>query len=162
MPAAFSGTTSAQTVNLAPFEKVTFRYLPLLMRLRRWNIFWAIDRQSYAYRGTDEGIKQRLKEEQHGREYIYSKAPQKYHNTLVPDFELGCKRKIADPDYLESLQRANVELIPKGLQRITADGIVSTSGRVDECDIIVLATGFKVSQFLTPMHIVGADGNSLD
>lgn len=132
------------------------------MRLRRWNIFWAIDRQSYAYRGTDEGIKQRLKEEQQAREYIYSKAPQKYHDILVPDFELGCKRKIADPNYLESLHRPNVELIPEGLQRITTDGIVSASGRVDEYDIIVLATGFKVSQFLTPMHIVGSDGNSLD
>jgi cation diffusion facilitator CzcD-associated flavoprotein CzcO len=132
------------------------------MRLLRWNIFWAIDRQSYAYRGSEEGIKQRLKEEQHAREYIYTKAPQKYHEILVPDFELGCKRKIADPDYLESLHRPNIELIPEGLQKITADGIVSSSGRVDEYDIIVLATGFKVSQFLTPMHIVGADGNSLD
>lgn len=138
-----------------------FRTFPFLMRLRRWNIFWEIDKQSYSYRGTAAGIEQRLKEEEIGRQYIASKAPKKYHDILTPDFELGCKRKIADPGYLEALNRENIELIPEGLQRITENGIVSSSGRVDEYDIIVLATGFKVSQFLTPMDIMGADGNTL-
>lgn len=139
-------------------EKFMFRYIPGLMRLQRWNIFWNIDKQSYSYRGTEAGVKQRLLEEEHARQYIYRKAPEKYHNVLVPDFELGCKRKIADPDYLESLHRSNVELIPEGIQEVTENGVVSLSGRVDEYDMIVLATGFKVSQFLTPMRVVGANG----
>ncbi|KAJ0108808.1 Monooxygenase protein [Diaporthe amygdali] len=71
----------------SPLEKAAFRYLPILMRLRRWNIFWSIDKQSYAYRGTEDGTKQRLKEAQHARNYIYKKAPEKYHDILVPDFE---------------------------------------------------------------------------
>lgn len=131
------------------------------MRLRRWAIFWNIDKQSYAYRGTAAGVQQRQKEEEVARQYIRVTAPKKYHDILTPDFELGCKRKIADPGYLESLGRENIELIPEGLQRITEDGIVSSSGRVDEYDIIILATGFTVSQFLTPMDIVGVDGNTL-
>ncbi|KAK7230081.1 hypothetical protein V2G26_002251 [Clonostachys chloroleuca] len=143
------------------FEKWLFRTVPLLMRLRRWNIFWSIDKQSYAYRGTDAGVQQRLKEEDVARDYIRHKAPEKYHAILTPDFELGCKRKIADPGYLEALHRDNIELIPEGLQRVTETGIISSSGREDEYDIIVLATGFKVSQFLTPMEIMGADGNTL-
>ncbi|KAF9634680.1 hypothetical protein BFW01_g5575 [Lasiodiplodia theobromae] len=143
-------------------EKFMFRYVPGLMRLRRWNIFWNIDKQSYSYRGTEAGVKQRLLEEEHARQYIYRKAPEKYHNVLVPDFELGCKRKIADPDYLESLHRSNVELIPEGIQEMAENGIVSLSGRVDEYDMIVLATGFKVSQFLTPMRVVGANGTTLE
>ncbi|TIA57925.1 monooxygenase [Aureobasidium pullulans] len=144
------------------FEKWSFRWVPFLMRLHRWNIFWSIDKQSYTYRGTDAGVKQRLKEEEEARQYIYTKAPEKYHNLLVPDFELGCKRKIADPEYLDSLNRDNVELIPEGLQRITEDGIISTSGRDDRFDIIVTATGFKVSQFLTPMDVIGANGSTLE
>lgn len=132
------------------------------MRLHRWNIFWDIDRASYSYRGTDAGVKQRLKEEEQARQYIRGKAPKKYHNVLTPDFELGCKRKIADPGYLESLNWSNVELIPEGLQRITEDGIISSSGRKDKYDIIVLGTGFKVSQFLTPMEVIGANGSTLE
>lgn len=143
-------------------EKFLFRYVPFLMRLHRWNIFWSIDRQSFAYRGTDAGVKQRLKEEEIARQYIFGKAPKKYHEILVPDFELGCKRKIADPGYLNALNWDNVELLPEGLQKITETGIVSSSGRFDEYDLIVLATGFKVSQFLTPMEVVGADGNTLE
>lgn len=104
----------------------------------------------------------RLQEEEEARQYIYTKALERYHNLLVPDFELGCKRKIADPEYLESLHRENVELIPEGLQRITEDGIVSTSGREDKYDIIVTATGFKVSQFLTPMEVIVANGSTLE
>ncbi|KAI9166333.1 FAD-binding monooxygenase-like protein 5 [Paramyrothecium foliicola] len=143
------------------FEKWAFRTFPLIMRLRRWNIFWTIDKQSYAYRGTEAGVAQRLKEEEVARQYIQSKAPKKYHDILTPDFELGCKRKIADPGYLEALNRKNIELLPEGIQRITDKGIISSSGREDEYDIIILATGFKVSQFLTPMEITGADGNTL-
>ena len=132
------------------------------MRLYRWSIFWSIDKQSYSYRGSEAGVAQRLREEETARQYIYSQAPQRYHDTLVPDFELGCKRKIADPGYLESLHRDNVELIPEGIERMMENGIVSSSGRVDEYDMVVLATGFKVTEFLTPMKIVGADGNTLD
>lgn len=143
-------------------QKWIFANVPLVMRLHRWSIFWGIDRQSYSYRGTDAGVKRRLEEEEIARQYIHAKAPKKYHDILTPDFELGCKRKIADPGYLGSLHRPNIELIPEGLQKITENGIVSSSGRFDEYDMIVLATGFKVSQFLTPMKIVGSDGNTLD
>lgn len=97
------------------FEKWVFRWVPLFMRLHRWNIFRSIDKQSYTYRGTDAGVRKRLQEEEEARQYIYSKVPERYHNLLVPDFELGCKRKIADPEYLDSLNRENMELIPEGL-----------------------------------------------
>ncbi|KAF4549238.1 Pyridine nucleotide-disulfide oxidoreductase-like protein 9 [Elsinoe fawcettii] len=143
-------------------QKWVFRHVPFAMRLHRWNIFWAIDKQSYSYRGTHAGVKRRLEEEEIARQYIYDKAPQKYHDTLVPDFELGCKRKIADPGYLDALNWDNVELIPEGIRKFTESGIVSSSGRSDEYDMIVLATGFKVSQFLTPMNVVGGDGKSLE
>ncbi|KAF2146170.1 uncharacterized protein K452DRAFT_324192 [Aplosporella prunicola CBS 121167] len=154
--------TARPNRNFSALEKFMFRYMPALMRLQRWRIFWGIDKQSYSYRGTEAGVKQRLREEEQARQYIHSKAPQKYHDVLVPDFELGCKRKIADPDYLEVLHQSNVELISEGIQSITENGIVSSSGRVDEYDIIVLATGFKVSQFLTPMEITGANGTTLE
>ncbi|KAK3630899.1 hypothetical protein LTR56_017172 [Elasticomyces elasticus] len=143
-------------------EKWIFRYVPLAMRWRRWNIFWTIDKQSFSYRGSDAGIKQRLKEEEVARQYIYNKAPERYHDILVPDFELGCKRKVADPGYLDALNWDNVELLPEGIQKITNTGIVSSSGRFDKYDLIVTATGFKVSEFLNPMEIVGADGNTLE
>lgn len=73
----------------------------------------------------------------------------------------GCKRRIFDPGYLENLHSPKVELVPEGIKKITETGIISSSGVQDDFDVIVLATGFKVQQFLTPMEIIGANGVSL-
>ena len=144
------------------FEKAVFRYVPLAMRLFRLKIFWDIDRVSYTYRAGEKAARDRARDEQRARKYIHDMAPDKYHNILTPDFELGCKRRIADPDYLSSLHKPTVEVLPEGIQKITEDGIISSSGREDKYDIIVLATGFQVSQFLAPMKVVGRDGKTLN
>jgi hypothetical protein len=39
---------------------------------------------------------------------------------------------------------------------------VSTSGKEDKFGVIALATGFKVSQFLALMEIIGTEGISLN
>jgi cation diffusion facilitator CzcD-associated flavoprotein CzcO len=74
----------------------------------------------------------------------------------------GCKRRIFDPNYLDALNAPNVEVIPEGIREITENGIISGSGRQEDFDVIVLATGFQVQQFLTPMEIVGKHGKSLN
>jgi cation diffusion facilitator CzcD-associated flavoprotein CzcO len=51
--------------------------------------------------------------------------------------------------------------VPEGIQKITETGIISSNGTRDDFDVIVLATGFKVQQFLTPMEIIGSNGVSL-
>ena len=54
-----------------------------------------------------------------------------------------------------------MELLNHGIQEITKTGIVSSGGVKDDFDIIVLATGFQVAKFLTPMEIIAAHGTSL-
>jgi cation diffusion facilitator CzcD-associated flavoprotein CzcO len=74
----------------------------------------------------------------------------------------GCKRRIFDPGYLGSLHKSTVVLRNEGIQEFTEKGIIGSSGKEDEFDIIVLATGFQVSQFLAPMEIRGKRGISLN
>lgn len=52
-------------------------------------------------------------------------------------------------------------MVPEGIKQIDATGITSTSGRREEFDVIVLATGFEVSTFLTSMDIQGRNGQNL-
>jgi cation diffusion facilitator CzcD-associated flavoprotein CzcO len=73
----------------------------------------------------------------------------------------GCKRRIFDPDYLDALHRQNLDLIPEGIQKIDESGITSDSGERTEVDVIVLATGFQVQQFLIPMKMVGQNSTLL-
>lgn len=73
----------------------------------------------------------------------------------------GCKRRIFDPDYLKSLHEPNVEVVAQGIKSFDETGIVSNDGIKTEFDIVVLATGFQVQQFLTPMEVYGKGGVSL-
>lgn len=142
-------------------EKWAFKWIPLWQRLLRLSIFLEADEQTTAYFPTARGKRLRAAAEKEATEYIRSKAPKKYWDFIVPNFPLGCKRRIFDPDYLDSLRRPNVELLNHGIEEITETGIVSSGGDVDHFDIIVLATGFQVAKFLTPMKIIGAHGATL-
>lgn len=143
-------------------EQLMFRWLPLWQRLLRLRIFLEADEQTTTYFPTSAGLRARNTAEAESKEYIYSRAPKKYWNFIVPDFPLGCKRRIFDPDYLDALNRSNVELLNHGIKEITDKGIVSSGGIRDEFDIIVLATGFQVAKFLTPMEVIGTHGASLN
>ncbi|KAI1213736.1 monooxygenase [Annulohypoxylon truncatum] len=142
-------------------DKAIFKYLPLRQRLLRLKIFLDADEETTTYFPTPRGLKMRAQVEEESRKYIKSIAPEKYWKSIIPNFPLGCKRRIFDPGYLESLNLPNVELLPEGIKEMTETGIISSSGIKDDFDIIVLATGFQVSQFLTPMHIVGKTGKAL-
>ncbi|KAJ4290831.1 hypothetical protein N0V90_010026 [Kalmusia sp. IMI 367209] len=159
-------------------EKLAFHYLPLWERWKRLRLFLENDDLVATYMpGLRAGTKKK-KVEDHAKEYILSKTPEKYHHFIVPDFPLGksrrslrfvlvtyvlgCKRRIFDPNYLDSLNASNVEVIPESIRGITEKGIITENGKEDDFDVIVLATGFKVQQFVTPMEIVGKEGKSLN
>ncbi|KAK5168183.1 uncharacterized protein LTR77_006751 [Saxophila tyrrhenica] len=144
------------------FDKFCFRYLPLWQRWHRLDLFLQTDELATVYGPSEEQVRKRRAIEETARQYIYRETPKKYHSIIVPDFPLGCKRRIYDPGYLESLHHEHVELLPEGLQRMTENGIVSESGDEREFDAIILATGFEVSAFLTPMKIIGKKGQSLE
>jgi len=148
--------------NFSEFEKWVFKYVPLQMRWLRLKIFLENDASTATYMDSPAGVQARLKAEAQATKYIRGKTPEKYHQIIVPTFQLGCKRRIYDPEYLDCLHNENVDLITEGIREITETGIVSSSGMVDDFDIIVLATGFQVSQFLTPMEIIGKKGQSLN
>jgi len=59
------------------------------------------------------------------------------------------------------LHAKNLDVAQEGIQEIDSTGIVSESGEKTDFDVIVLATGFQVSQFLTPMEVIGKTGTSL-
>lgn len=145
-----------------PFEKLMFKWVPLWQRLLRLRIFLDADEQTTTYFPTPAGVKARDAAEAESKEYIYSRAPKKYWDFIVPNFPLGCKRRIFDPDYLDALNRSNVELLNHGIKEITETGITSSGGIQDDFDIIVLATGFQVAKFLTPMEVIGVHGASLN
>lgn len=97
-----------------------------------------------------------------------------YQQILTPDYDVGCKRRIFDTDWLPSLADPRLELTTLGLKSINSTSAILAPSRkthpseaqVDEreipCDIIILANGFEVSRWFHPLKVVGLNGESLD
>jgi cation diffusion facilitator CzcD-associated flavoprotein CzcO len=78
-----------------------------------------------------------------------------------PRYTFGCKRVLFSSHYLPALQRANVELVVDSIARFTAAGIVTADGAVRDIDCVIWGTGFRTTEFMFPMEIVGAGGRPL-
>jgi cation diffusion facilitator CzcD-associated flavoprotein CzcO len=81
---------------------------------------------------------------------------------LKPDFEPGCKRILISDDYYPALIRPNIEVLRQGVREITPRGVVGEDGVERACDVIIYATGFQSTEFLTPMQVHGREGVSLN
>ena len=81
---------------------------------------------------------------------------------LRPSYRAACKRLVMSPDFYQSVQKPNAEVVTEGIECIEADGVRTRDGRLHELDILVLATGFRVDRFMRPMQVIGRDGLRLD
>ncbi len=64
-------------------------------------------------------------------------------------------------DFYKALLRDNVELVTERIERVTPDSIVTGDGRERPVDAIVLATGFRATEYLEGIDVVGVDGRRL-
>lgn len=80
----------------------------------------------------------------------------------MPDYPPFAKRFVVDNGWFDALKRDSVELVTEGIERVSAEGVVTTSGRLHPTDAIVLATGFHATDYLWPMDIVGRAGESIE
>jgi cation diffusion facilitator CzcD-associated flavoprotein CzcO len=96
------------------------------------------------------------------RSYLERKVPDpELRARLTPDYPLGCKRVLVSSDFYPAIQRRDVELVTDRIERITPGGILTSDGRLRECDTIVLCTGFRASEYLSGIDVVGRNGERL-
>jgi hypothetical protein len=74
---------------------------------------------------------------------------------LTPNFPPGCKRIIVSDDYYPALNRKNVHLETRKIERFTANGIQVEGAEENTFDLVVLATGFRTLEFMYPIKITG-------
>lgn len=78
---------------------------------------------------------------------------------VIPDYPPYGKRMLRAGNWYKNLTRDNVELVTGPIQKITETGIVDNEGIEHEVDVIIMATGFKAQQPLTPINVVGTQGS---
>jgi len=74
---------------------------------------------------------------------------------LTPDYKATCKRLIFCSDYYTAISRDNAELITDDIECIEPEGVRTRDGHLHELDVLILATGFNVSQLLLPARVYG-------
>lgn len=131
----------------------------------RWNRFWTyfnVDALFLEYVNLPESAALRNVSQKEAYDYMVKTAPKKYLEQLIPDYPVGCKRRVLDPGYLKALHCDNVHLESRKIDHMDEQGIILADGSRSNYDAIVYATGFQTQAFLAPMEIIGQGGQSLN
>ncbi|MGO8827087.1 MAG: flavin-containing monooxygenase [Acidimicrobiales bacterium] len=139
-------------------QKRRFARNPIAARRHRRDIYWAFE-NTIAFRHGDEVAEQL---EALALSHIDHRiADPELRAKLTPDYPFGCKRTLVCSDFYKALVRDDVELVTEGIERVTPGAIVTDDGRERPVDAIVLATGFKATEYLEGIDVVGIGGRSL-
>ncbi|KAI9759039.1 MAG: hypothetical protein M4579_002628 [Chaenotheca gracillima] len=156
------------------------RYVPGVSFFFRALVWTAGEVYFLRHFGNKPGhAKARLATEAFFLDNMKRKVPEKYHEILTPDWSLGCKRLVIDLDWFPALSQPEVELDTRPLTKVHPRSVTLGPGRLypdpkdtkslvptDEvekpADVIILANGFDVGEWLHPLKIKGKDGKYLN
>ncbi len=81
---------------------------------------------------------------------------------LRPRHPYGCKRPLLSNVFYRAFNRPNLELVTEGIERIGPSSLRTTDGRDREVDVLVYATGFSATKYLSALDVTGRDGRRID
>jgi cation diffusion facilitator CzcD-associated flavoprotein CzcO len=126
-------------------------------RKERWRL-WKEQHANTALRADDPLVVDR---QRYAEEFLQKQIPDVGLRTaLTPDYPFRCKRVLLGSDYYAALQRDTVRLSTARIRQLTRSSIITDAGET-ELDVIVLATGFQTSQYLSGIEVIGTAGQSL-
>jgi cation diffusion facilitator CzcD-associated flavoprotein CzcO len=103
-------------------------------------------------------------------EHMKQTVPSQYHDILTPDYEVGCKRRLYDAYWFQSLHDEKITLKKQPLKRLQAKSVVlgAAGGGLEDgeeeivpADIIILANGFDIGNWFHPLSVVGREGRKI-
>ncbi|HXP31094.1 MAG TPA: NAD(P)/FAD-dependent oxidoreductase [Stellaceae bacterium] len=143
----------------SPDERQTYARFPLLRRWERLKTYVSFERRFAAQ--VDEDVRKTA--EQGALAFLAREVTDPAKRAkLTPPYRLGCKRLIQSNTYLRALDLPKVEIVSDAIARIVPKGIVTADGALREVDAIIYGTGFKPTEYLSPMHVAGLGGRELN
>jgi cation diffusion facilitator CzcD-associated flavoprotein CzcO len=139
-------------------ELAQFRRNPLAVRRTRWQI-WKFQHDNTATFADDPVVAARS---QVATSFLERTVPdERLRGALTPDYPFRCKRVLLGDEYYRALQQDNVELVSDPIDRITETSVVTACGEAIDVDVIVLATGFETSRYLSGIEVIASGGHRL-
>lgn len=138
------------------FEKFLYNHVPGMARFSRLRAF---TRATIRNRGFDEKSKrQQLNKEICVGNIKDNVSDHETRQHLTPEYPWGCKRQIESSDYYPAFNRPNVKLVPRAVSELTEDAIIDANGEKHLVDVIILATGFETTKYLSSVEVYGENG----
>jgi cation diffusion facilitator CzcD-associated flavoprotein CzcO/acetyl esterase/lipase len=143
-----------------PWERSLLGCVPGYMWLFRNFIYW---RQELLAVGFTGNLKFMKRIERFARRHIErSVADPALRAKVMPEYLIGCKRILISADYYPALSRANVELVTEGIAEVGEHSIVTVDGKERTIDALIFGTGFRPTDLLTPLRLLGRNGVDLN
>jgi 4-hydroxyacetophenone monooxygenase len=146
-------------------------HLPFYVRWYRFNMFWRYGdgllpflRKDPAWPHPERSVnKGNDRHRQELTDFIVTELKDRPDliAKCVPTYPPYGKRILLDNNWFKTLRRDNVELVTDAIDRFDEGGIVTADGRHRAADVIVVATGFKVTEMAARLNISGRDGRNL-
>lgn len=80
---------------------------------------------------------------------------------VLPSFPPFGKRMLMDNGWYRMLRNPKVELVDSAIERIEGNRVITRDGASHAGDVLLIATGFNVLQFLSTYDLVGRSGRNL-
>jgi cation diffusion facilitator CzcD-associated flavoprotein CzcO len=140
--------------NYVPFARRRVRAMMMDFREGFFDAIWSTE--SPVHDTLTKGCLEHMEKQLPGEKY------KKLREQLTPKYAVGCKRVIISDDYYPTLAKENVFLETSPIHKITEKGVEVDGGEEHEFDLLVLATGFKTTQFMYPIQVYGTEGKSIE
>jgi cation diffusion facilitator CzcD-associated flavoprotein CzcO len=139
--------------------RVAFRRVPGLLALNRAATYLQYELRAVGFTrwpGLLELIDRQAK--RHLRRQIRDP---RLRAALEPQGAPGCKRILLSNDYYPALDRPSVDVVTAPITKVLPDGLLTDEGTTHPVDTIIWGTGFRATDFLTPMSVTGPAGRDL-
>ena len=80
---------------------------------------------------------------------------------VLPTYPPYGKRILLDNGWYQALCKPNVTLVTEAVASVTPTGVVTTAGDPYDVDVLVWATGFEASHFVSSLEVTGLGGETL-
>jgi cation diffusion facilitator CzcD-associated flavoprotein CzcO len=145
----------------SPLERRLLRRSRAFLRFVRSRQYWKFELLGWLLTQAPDRVKQ-LFEKQLLRRIEKEVADPELRDEVTPRYPIGCKRVLVSDDWYRTLVRPDVELVTDAVTEVRSDRIATEDGLEREVDVIVLATGFRTTEFLAPMEVTGLGGRDLN
>ena len=140
-------------------EKLAFRHVPFAQRAVRAGVYATLEARVPAFTRFPQLMA--AVERQVKGNIAKGISDPELRAKVTPTYRAGCKRILVSNKWYPALDRDNVDLITDGIERITPAGIVSRDGKEREIDVLIIATGFHVTDPPIAQHVTGREGRTL-